>query len=156
MPELSIGDWLLLSGLVFFAGIVDSLAGGGGLITLPAYLSIGLPPALVLGTNKLASSIGTLAASLRYRRRVGFRWRDFWPAIACALIGSFFGARLAAYFDPRWLRWLILGIIPLAALPVLFPRLFGRESGPRLDFRALHVRSSLCALSIGSYDGFFG
>ena len=93
--SLSPGAMLFLAVCVFFAGIVDALAGGGGLITLPAYLAVGLNPALILGTNKLSSCLGTVVSTARYHRALKFSLKDFLPVIAASMIGSWLGARAA-------------------------------------------------------------
>ena len=92
--DLSAGAAVFLGACVFFAGVVDALAGGGGLITLPAYLAVGLNPALVLGTNKLTSSIGTIVSTARYHHALKFSIRDFLPVIAASTIGSWLGGIL--------------------------------------------------------------
>lgn len=153
-------SWVGLAGLgalIFLGGFVDALAGGGGLITLPAYLASGLDPSLLLGTNKLSSSIGTVASTLRYKRSGGFLLRPFIPAIAASLIGSAAGARLAADVNPDWIRPLLLGALPVAALLVLTKKHFGAEDrSASLGSRGLLVRHLAVAFPIGCYDGFFG
>lgn len=143
--------------LVFFAGVVDSLAGGGGLITLPAYLAFGLPPALVLGTNKLASSIGTVVSTVRYSRRLRLGAAEVAPAVAVSLAGAWLGARLAVRIDPSWLRWMMLGAIPAVAWMVWSHHRFGtRDESGSLPPGGLALRSSAVAFPLGVYDGFFG
>ena len=68
MADIALHQLLLLIAGGFFAGLVDSIAGGGGIITLPLFLAAGLPPHLALGTNKLQASFGSLTAALRYRK----------------------------------------------------------------------------------------
>ncbi|HEX9783296.1 MAG TPA: TSUP family transporter [Opitutaceae bacterium] len=87
--------------LVAFAGLVDSIAGGGGLITVPTYLAFGLPPGLVLGTNKAVSSTGTLVAVTRYVAHGAINWRLARPAIVMALIGAAGGAWQLRRKPPR-------------------------------------------------------
>lgn len=136
---------------------MDALAGGGGLITLPAYLAAGLDPALVLGTNKLASSFGTLASTARYQRALRFPVRAFLPAIIASLAGAWLGARLAVLVDPSWLQPLLLAALPAVAWLVLTRRDFGVEDrSARLPPRALARREAAVSLPIGAYDGFFG
>lgn len=146
-----------LSILVFFAGLVDALAGGGGLITLPAYLSAGLAPGLVLGTNKLASSIGTVASTLNYHSRRKLAIADMGPAILVSLASSWLGARLAGKLDPTWLRWMLIGVIPVLAFFLYSKRRFGHEdtSGRRCRRRLAWLNAAVTA-PIGVYDGFFG
>ena len=147
----------ILAVLVYFAGVVDSLAGGGGLVTLPAYLAVGVPPALVLGTNKLSSSFGTTTATVNYVRAK----RDLdWPilaALAAALAGSALGARLTLYFDPRWIRYLVLAALPLVAGLLLIHREFGHADRSReLSKPARAGRAAAFSFPFGIYDGFFG
>lgn len=155
--ELPLPALTALAVLVFLAGIVDALAGGGGLITLPAYLAVGLPPSLLLGTNKLASTIGTVMSAARYTRSARFSFRRFWPAIAAALIGSYLGARLALLLDPRFLRWILVFILPPVAYAVSSHHDFGRvDRSAELPARELAARESAVTLPIAAYDGFFG
>jgi uncharacterized membrane protein YfcA len=111
MP-LGPGATAFLAVCVFLAGIVDALAGGGGLITLPAYLAAGLNPALVLGTNKLSSCLGTIVSTARYHRALKFSIKDFLPVIAASMLGSWLGARAALLVSPSWLRPLMLCALP--------------------------------------------
>ncbi len=148
---------LALSALVFLAGVLDSLAGGGGLITLPAFLAVGLPPALVLGTNKLSSSIGTTASVLRYFRTLKLDRGPVLPMVAAALVGSALGAKLALAIDPRWIRPLMLGVLPLVAWSVLSKHHFGLgDRSAELDPGDLRSRALGVAFPVGAYDGFFG
>lgn len=151
------GPLLFLSACVFFAGVVDALAGGGGLITLPAYMAVGLDPALILGTNKLASCLGTVVSTVRYQRALKFSVKDFLPVIAASMVGSWVGARLALKVDPSWLRPLLLAALPAVAWAVWSKKDFGSvdESG-RLTARERTRRGVIVAAPIGMYDGFFG
>ena len=157
LDEISASGLALLGLLVFVAGIVDSLAGGGGLITLPAYLAAGLDPALVLGTNKLASSLGTIVSSFRYQKAVKLEASVVLPALAASLIGSFLGARLALILDPALLRPILLGALPAAAYLVLAgSSLRAPKDAEPLTPREVAARASAVSLPIGCYDGFFG
>ncbi|MBI5882989.1 MAG: TSUP family transporter [Elusimicrobia bacterium] len=154
---LSLGQYAVLAALVFVAGVVDSLAGGGGLITLPAYLSVGLDPSLVLGTNKLGSSVGTVASVARYSRSLKLAWRPFVPTVVAAVIGSYAGARLAVFLDSSHLRPLLLLALPFVAFAVLFNPGFGKtDTSAGLSRRQLSLRSLVIAFVVGVYDGFFG
>lgn len=148
---------LFLSACVFFAGVVDALAGGGGLITLPAYLAAGVNPALVLGTNKLSSCLGTIVSTVRYHRALKFSIKDFLPVIAASMIGSWIGARVALLVDPSWLRPLLLAALPAVAWAVWSKKDFGSADESRLlGHREAIRRGVLVAAPIGAYDGFFG
>lgn len=147
----------VLGACVFLAGAVDALAGGGGLITLPAYLAVGIHPALVLGTNKLSSSFGTLVATVRYQRALKFSVREFVPALLAAGIGSWLGARLAILVDPKWLRPLLLCVLPVVAWLVWSRKDFGVDDrSGRHGGAERRRRELLVAGPVGAYDGFFG
>jgi uncharacterized membrane protein YfcA len=144
LPEFSFLQLAVLGALVFFAGIVDSLAGGGGLITLPAYLAIGLPPHLLLGTNKLASSIGTVVSAARFHARLKFSLTGFLPVLITGLIGSALGARLALLLDPHFIRYLLVAALPIVAYSVYSKHSFGdKDRSNELPKEVLLARSLL-------------
>lgn len=151
------GAMLFLSVCVFFAGIVDALAGGGGLITLPAYLAVGLPPSLALGTNKLSSCLGTIVSTARYHRALKFSIKDFLPVIVASLVGSWLGARVALHVDPSWIRPMLLMALPVVSYLVWSKKDFGAsDESHRLASSERTRRGVLVSLPIGAYDGFFG
>lgn len=155
--DLSLGATAFLGACVFFAGVVDALAGGGGLITLPAYLAVGLNPALVLGTNKLSSCLGTIVSTARYHRALKFSIKDFLPVIAASTIGSWLGARAAILVDPSWIRPMLLMALPVVAWLVWSKKDFGAvDDSHRLSAAERTRRGVLVAAPIGAYDGFFG
>lgn len=157
MADMALWQLAVLAVLVFFAGVVDALAGGGGLITLPAYLSMGLSPALLLGTNKLASAIGTVASAASYHRHLRFSLRRFMPVIACTLAGSALGAGLALCLAPSFIRYILLAALPFVAYSVLTKHDFGRSDHSRdLPANELRRKSCMIGAGIGAYDGFFG
>ena len=156
MP-LSPGATVFLAACVFFAGVVDALAGGGGLITLPAYLAVGLSPALILGTNKLTSCLGTVVSTVRYHRALKFSIKEFLPVIAASMIGSWFGARAAILVDPSWIRPMLLAALPVVAWLVWSKKDFGSvDDSHHLSASERRRRGVLVAAPIGAYDGFFG
>ena len=141
------GETLFLAACVFFAGVVDALAGGGGLITLPAYLAVGLNPALILGTNKLVSSLGTIVSTVRYQRALKFPIAPFLPVIASSVVGSWLGARAALLVDPSWIRPLLLVDLPIVAWLVWSRRDFGSsDDSGRLS--AAERETSACATKV--------
>jgi len=151
------GETAFLAACVFFAGIVDALAGGGGLITLPAYLASGLNPALILGTNKLSSSIGTLVSTVRYHHALKFSIKDFLPVIASSMIGAWLGARLAILVDPSWIRPMLLAALPVVSWLVWSKKDFGAlDEAHTLSRAEQRRRGILVSAPIGAYDGFFG
>jgi len=145
-----------LGGLVFLAGFIDSLAGGGGLVTLPAYLALGLPPKFLLGTNKLSSMTGTAVACLKYNAHIKIRSGNIAVYIGCTLAGSAVGAFAATLLDPGFVRYILIFGLPPVALFVLRSRDFG--SAKTLDIAGRTRILRICAIScaVGFYDGFFG
>lgn len=141
-----------------FAGFVDSIVGGGGLILVPVLFSVfpGVAPATLLGTNKSASVWGTAAATAQFHQRVGLRWRTLLPAAALAFTGSLAGAWAVTVIPGDFLRKLL----PLALLALLLYTLarkdMGRHHAPRFSGRAELAATGLIGFTLGIYDGFFG
>lgn len=150
-------DWLLFLA-AFVAGFIDSIVGGGGLIQLPALLIAcpQLPLPLILGTNKFSSMAGTATAVWRYQRSLRFDLSCYVPAIVLALAGSALGAVLATRFDSGFMRPLILALLILVWLLFFFKPEFGSSGVREVAVRSRVIRSSILALVIGLYDGFFG
>ena len=101
-------EYLIVCPLVFLGGFVDAVAGGGGLITLPAYMLAGLSPIEAIGTNKFSACSGTAVATWRYSRFGFIHWRHLIAAIAAALIGSWIGARLALMVEGNIFKFIML------------------------------------------------
>lgn len=149
--------FLIVCPLVFAAGFVDSIAGGGGLISLPAYLISGLPVHACIATNKLSSSMGTSVATAKYARSGFIDWRLAPFCVFAALAGSALGARLSLHIGDALLRALMLFILPATALYVLGKRnLFEPREQGEPPFSKTAALCSLIALLLGVYDGFYG
>lgn len=149
-------EFIIVCPLAFIAGFVDAIAGGGGLISLPAYIFAGLPVHLALGTNKLTSSMGTLIATIRYAVN-GYMVRAFVAVgVPCALIGSATGSNVALLTDDGVFKVIMLAVLPFVAFFVLRTRdldAFSKVQIPR--GRALAL-TAVIALFVGFYDGFYG
>lgn len=148
------GVVLVCAGLLV-AGFVDAIAGGGGLISLPMFLIAGLPVHAVIGTNKLASCMGTAVATAKYVHEGYLRWRLVLPCVAIALLGSFAGANLSLLANETLLRVVMLVVIPLAGFHVLRARELGAGKEPWGARRTLALCAGI-ALGVGFYDGFYG
>jgi hypothetical protein len=147
---------LIACPFVFLAGFIDSIAGGGGLISLPAYYMVGLPPHTALGTNKLSSSIGMVISTGTYLRE-GFVYKPLIPiTIAGALIGSWIGARSVLLLDESILRWIMVIAIPVLALVIVFKKDLLSPEKRDIPVTREQVSAVTIALVIGWYDGFFG
>ena len=154
---LSPVHFLIVCPLVFLAGYIDSIAGGGGLISLPAYLLSGLPVHAGIATNKLSSSMGTAISTIRYARAGYIDWKLSIFCVAAALVGASAGANLALLISDSIFRVLMLLILPLIALYVMRKKdLFDPMDQRQLSFPRLAAFASLIALVIGMYDGFYG
>jgi uncharacterized protein len=155
MHLVTLPTLLLLVLAAFFAGAMDAIAGGGGLIMVPALLAAGLPPHLALGTNKGQSLFGSFAAAIRYGRAGLVDWRIARATFPMAFLGSLAGAALVLVISPHVLRPVVLALLIAAAVLVTVVR--PRGDGERNQHKqGAWVRAGLIALVVGTYDGFFG
>jgi len=151
LPASSI---LLLALAAFAAGAVDAIGGGGGLVTVPALLAAGLPPALALGTNKGQSVFGSAAALLRFARAGLVDGRMAVRTFPFGLVGSLGGAALVLVVPPAALRPLVLTLLVVVALVLALRP--AAPAAPAADRpRPAWVEPAIAAV-IGAYDGFFG
>ena len=157
LVSLSPADYLIVLPFIFLAGMIDSTAGGGGRISLPADVAAGLPMHAALATNKFSSACGTVVSTASYLHA---RMIDLPVALAgavFALLGSFIGARTVLLISSDFLRYLLLVVIPVVAAITMLRKRFGYQNNSRrfnLGFRI--ALGSLAGLLIGFYDGFFG
>ncbi len=142
----------------FGAGVVDAMAGGGGLIQLPALFAAfpSTPHPTLLGTGKLAGLAGTSSAAARFIRHVRLDWRLVRPAAAAAFVASLAGAWIATGIPPDRFRALVPVLLTAVLAYTLLHRDFGREHLPRRQGRHGGVLAAAGAGAIGLYDGFFG
>jgi uncharacterized membrane protein YfcA len=144
----------LLFGAAFIAGLIDSIAGGGGLITVPVLLGIGLPPHFALGTNKLQASFGSCSAMLHFLRAGTVKLSDCWSGIIWTTIGAVLGVWAVQFLDVTLLKQLIPWLLAAIALyTLLSPRLGAEDSHARMKPGPFYL---LFGLVIGFYDGFLG
>jgi len=138
----------------FVAGVVDAIAGGGGLITVPVLLGIGLPPQVALGTNKLQASFGSGSAMLHFIRAGQIRFQDCLTGVIWTAVGAGLGVGAVQLLDPALLRQLIPWLLGAIVLYTLF--------SPKLGQDDIHARWPagpfylVFGLGIGFYDGFLG
>ncbi|RCX10835.1 hypothetical protein IP95_00266 [Extensimonas vulgaris] len=140
------------------AGGIDAIAGGGGLVMLPALFAAypTTAAATLLGTNKATSVWGTAMAAWRYSQRVPLCWRTMLPAAASAFVASWAGAWTVTLLPSDVLRRLLPLVLLLVLLYTLSKKEFGRTHTPRFSGKKEVLFASLIAVSIGFYDGFFG
>lgn len=143
--------------LVFLGGLIDAVAGGGGLITLPAYLLAGLPPHMASATNKCGNVFGTLLSTARFLKHGDIHVPTAVMGALWALVGAWLGAKLNMLVSEQVLYYLMLIVVPVMAVFLLFKRDFGTEDrSGELDSGKLLALSALIGLGVGLYDGFFG
>jgi uncharacterized membrane protein YfcA len=146
------GVWIIAP-LVFLAGFIDAIAGGGGLIALPAYLFAGVPIHVAMGTNKLSSSIGTFSASVTFFLHKRLVIKVALISALLALIGSWIGSSLALVMDASVLKTVLIVVLPVMAIIVLRPR---KEVVVSAKDRIDWVKIGLITFFVGMYDGFIG
>jgi hypothetical protein len=143
---------LMLAGVT--AGFVDAIAGGGGLVSLPALLWAGLPPVEALATNKLQGTAGTLTATLNYMRHGLLQPRQLSRAVIFTALGAASGALLIQQFSNTLLSRLIPWLLICFALYFLFsPRMDGSTHAARITMPSFAL---FTGFGVGFYDGFFG
>jgi hypothetical protein len=150
----SVWIYPLLFAASLIAGWIDSIAGGGGLITIPVLLGVGLPPQVALGTNKFQASFGSFTAAFYYVRKGVAPLRQARLGIVCTLAGSALGTWAVQQIDPSALNIIIPFLLLGIAIYMLFTPAVGEsEQHPRLSRTVFFV---VFGLGLGFYDGFFG
>ncbi|MBI5381460.1 MAG: TSUP family transporter [Opitutae bacterium] len=154
LPTLSYWAYPLLFVAGGVAGLVDAMAGGGGLITVPVLLNLGLPAPLALGTNKLQASFGSVSAAMHYAQGRVVDLRECGLGIVCTAVGALAGSGCVQLLDAQALGklipWLLAAIV---IYMVVRPKVGQHERPARMERRAFFV---LFGLGLGFYDGFFG
>ncbi|MES2105684.1 MAG: TSUP family transporter [Pseudomonadota bacterium] len=151
-------DYILLGLAAFFAGFVDAVVGGGGLIQVPALFSAlpNVAPATLLGTNKLAGIWGTSAAAVNYVKAVRLRWAMVLPAALMAFLFAFAGAFAVTHIPPTYLRKALPLILIAVAVYTFKKKDFGSTHAPLYHGDKERLMAMLVGGGIGFYDGFFG
>ncbi len=153
--QIEFWQFLIVCPLVFLGGFVDSIAGGGGLISLPAYMIAGLPVHQSIATNKLSSGMGTTIATARYAKSGFIPVKQAIFCIICAFIGSASGARLALLISDHYFKIIMLVILPITAYYVTKDKALKNDK-EALSTKRTIILSMLVALFLGAYDGFYG
>lgn len=157
MIHISTIEYILVFPLIFIAGAIDSIAGGGGLISLPTYLFVGLPPHLALGTNKFSSFWGTLFSAIRYFRSNMIDVRIAITTAFAALLGSWLGTKTVLMINPDFLNYILIFLIPIITIINLLNKNVGMHNlSSHLSMNSKYILGCLAGLVIGFYDGFFG
>jgi len=140
----------------FLASFIDSIAGGGGLISVPAFMLAGLSPHIVLGTNKLAATTGSFTSSLKFAKSGLCNFDLLKKLIPFTLVGSIIGVRTVLLIDQKFLQPLVLVLVLCIGVYTLFSKSLGQED----NFNGLTKKNTalgmFLAFTLGFYDGFFG
>lgn len=155
--DLTIEVFLIVCPLVFLAGLVDAIGGGGGLISLPAYMIAGLPPHMAVATNKMGAAFGTALATARFIKAGLVNLKLAVPAVIAAMIGSSIGANIVLIVPAEVMNYVLIVVLPVSAFLVLNKKIFNDEGSDTivLDKRT-YITAMAAALVVGIYDGFYG
>jgi uncharacterized protein len=144
----------VLIAVAFGAGFFDAIAGGGGLITLPALLLTGMPPVSAIATNKFQAAFSSISATVAFARKGMIEWRESRFIILCAMLGGVSGALMVSLISKRWLEIFVPLMLIFVALYFLFsPKLVNEERGKKIS---ISIFSFTVAPIMGFYDGVFG
>lgn len=140
----------------FAAAFVDSIVGGGGIISLPAFLAAGIPTHFALGTNKFSATAASFTSSIKYASSGKVNFKLLRYLLPFTLIGAALGVKTALMIESRYLRPLVLVLVLVVGIYSLFSKTIGQED----NFKGLNKTSTffgiVLAFAIGFYDGFFG
>ena len=154
MIEVSVEILSILFLTAVIAGWVDAIAGGGGLITIPALLLTGIPPAAAIATNKLPGCFGTMTAAIYFIKQQAVSWRGNILPICTACIGSIIGGFVLTQIEAAYLNYLVPVLLILIAIYFIF---FAKNLDECKKPRVSHLQfSTAIAPALGFYDGFFG
>ena len=154
---LTLQTFLIVCPMLFLAGLVDAIGGGGGLISLPAYLLAGVPVHQAIATNKMSSTCGTCLTTVQFIRKGLVNWPLALPTIGAAILGSSLGANASLAMEEGIMEKILFVVLPVVAFLVMNPRIFHDHAesefrmGPRVWITAM-----VSALVVGMYDGFYG
>jgi len=140
----------------FLASFIDSIAGGGGLISVPAFMLAGLPPHMVLGTNKFSATAGSFTSSLQFIKSGKANFKLLKYLIPFTFLGAFLGVKAVLHIDQKFLNTLVLILIMFIGIYTLFSKSLGLEDKFKGLTKINVIYGIFLALFLGFYDGFFG
>lgn len=155
--HITLETFIIVCPLVFLAGLIDAIGGGGGLISLPAYLIAGLPTHAAIATNKISSTFGTALATYRFAKAKLINLKLAIPSVIAAIIGSSIGAKISLLIPEKVLSYVLMIILPITAFLVLNKKLFNDNGSEEVVLdKKTYIIATLSALIVGIYDGFYG
>lgn len=151
-------EQLIVCSLAFFlAGIVDSITGGGGLITIPAMMAVGIPVHYITGTNQCSAWLGTGVSAYKYVKSGKVHFRSALITLPFSMVGAYIGAKLNLLVPDQYLKIFMLVMVPVIAVFVFANKKLGEEDG--IEEKTPHevaIWSAVIGLSLGAYQGFYG
>ena len=152
--EFDLLSYALFFVAAFLGGFIDAIAGGGGLITLPAIMAMGVPPHLALGTNKLQGVFGSFTATLNFTKKGLIDYKECFVGIVFTFIGAAIGATLILFLNANFLKIIIPFLLTAIFIYTLFmPKIGESDRAAKMNERLFYV---IFGLILGFYDGFFG
>lgn len=140
----------------FVAAFIDAIAGGGGLISLPAYLAAGIPMHVALGTNKVSAFLGTAASGIKFAKMGKVNWTLIKKIVLFSFIGAFLGVKTVERINPKYLQPIIIILLFIVLIYTLLNKRIGEVNEFEKLTPKIVLQSSILALVMGFYDGFFG
>ena len=152
--EFDLLSYALFFVAAFLGGFIDAIAGGGGLITLPAIMAMGVPPHFALGTNKLQGVFGSFTATLNFTKKGLIDYKECFIGIVFTFIGAAIGATLILFLNANFLKIIIPFLLIAIFIYTLFmPKIGESDRAAKMNERLFYV---VFGLILGFYDGFFG
>ncbi|WP_144206512.1 sulfite exporter TauE/SafE family protein [Shewanella donghaensis] len=149
--------WAILAVIGIVAGFIDAVVGGGGLLSIPALLTMGVPPHLALGTNKLAACFGSITAGYTYYKQQLIRPEIWRVAFLATFIGAILGSLLVYFIDASWLEKILpLIIISIAIYTLVSPKAMGESMIEQPTNLPSKNKQAIQGVTLGAYDGFAG
>lgn len=156
MPDFSLLTYAVGIAAAFTGGFIDSIAGGGGLVTMPALLLTGVPPHQSLGINKVSACLGTCVALGNFARSRLVLWRVALAGILFSLLGSWGGSHLALMLDATVLGKVLVALLPIGMCATLLPKKEKKQTPLPQTGARFWLPVAMVCLVMGAYDGFFG
>lgn len=148
---------LVIAAVYFFAGFIDSVCGGGGLVTVPALLAVGIPPHLIMGTNQSSTIVGSLWAFYTYLKNQKIHLFSALISLPFAIIGSYLGSELNMIIPEKSLQIIMLVMVPALAVFLVMKKNLGEENHiDELPQKRVAWISAVLGLLLGMYQGFYG
>lgn len=154
--ELTFYTFLIVCPMVFLSGFVDAIGGGGGLISVPAYLIAGIPPHITLGTNKLSSCIGTTFSTARFCKHGDVDYKLAIPGVIASLVGSAIGSEIALRISGDVFSKIMIFLLPVIAIYVFFKKDLEPKGSDTISRKTQYIVVGASSFLIGGYDGFYG